>query len=57
MPETILVVGDEPALRETLAYNLKKAGYTVETVGNGHSAVESARKIMLPALAVILARV
>lgn len=59
MPETILVVEDEPALRETLAYNLKKAGYTVETVGDGRSAVESARKttpdllvldIMLPGL-------
>jgi len=45
MPETILVVEDEPALRETLAYNLKKAGYTVETVGDGRSALESARKI------------
>jgi hypothetical protein len=30
MPETILVVEDEPSLQETLAYNLKKEGYTVE---------------------------
>jgi DNA-binding response OmpR family regulator len=32
MPETILVVEDEPALRDTLTYNLKKDGFTVETV-------------------------
>jgi DNA-binding response OmpR family regulator len=45
MPETILVVEDEPALRDTLSYNLKKDGFTVETVGDGRSALESARKL------------
>jgi DNA-binding response OmpR family regulator len=45
MPETILVVEDEPALQETLAYNLKKEGYTVETAGDGRAALESARKL------------
>ena len=45
MTETILVVEDEPSLQETLAYNLKKEGYTVETVGNGREAVELARKL------------
>lgn len=45
MPETILVVEDEPALRDTLAYNLKKDGYTVEAVGDGRSALESARRL------------
>lgn len=45
MPETILVVEDEPALQETLAYNLKKEGYTVETAGNGRVALETARKL------------
>lgn len=44
MPEKILVVEDELALQETLAYNLKKEGYTVVTVGDGRSALESARK-------------
>jgi DNA-binding response OmpR family regulator len=59
MPEKILVVEDEPALQETLAYNLEKQGYEVETVGDGQLAVETARKftpdlilldIMLPGM-------
>ena len=45
MPETILVVEDEPALRDTLAYNLNKDGFTVEAVGDGRTALESARKL------------
>jgi DNA-binding response OmpR family regulator len=45
MPETILVVEDEPALQETLAYNLKKEGYTVKIAGDGRVALETARKI------------
>lgn len=45
MPETILVVEDEPALRDTLSYNLKKDGFTVEAVGDGRSALDSARKL------------
>lgn len=45
MPETILVVEDEPALRDTLTYNLKKDGFAVEAVGDGRLALESARKL------------
>jgi DNA-binding response OmpR family regulator len=45
MPETILVVEDEPALRDTLSYNLKKDGFTVEAVGDGRSAIDSARTL------------
>jgi len=45
MPETILVVEDELSLQETLAYNLKKEGYTVETVGDGRAALEAARRL------------
>ena len=45
MTETILVVEDEPSLQETLAYNLKKEGYTVETVGDGLAALDLARKL------------
>jgi DNA-binding response OmpR family regulator len=57
--EKILVVEDEPSLQETLAYNLEKQGYTVEAVGDGRVAVETARKfepdlilldIMLPGM-------
>jgi DNA-binding response OmpR family regulator len=45
MPETILIVEDEPALQDTLAYNLKKEGYTVESVGDGRAALDSARRL------------
>jgi DNA-binding response OmpR family regulator len=45
MSETILVVEDEPSLQETLAYNLKKEGYTVSTVGDGREALDLARKL------------
>ena len=59
MPETILVVEDEPSLQETLAYNLNKQGYIVESIGNGQFALDIARRlkpdlilldIMLPGL-------
>lgn len=45
MSETILVVEDEPALRDTLTYNLKKDGFTVESVGDGRAALDSARNL------------
>jgi DNA-binding response OmpR family regulator len=45
MSESILVVEDEPALRDTLTYNLKKDGFAVEAVGDGRSALESARRL------------
>ena len=45
MTETVLVVEDETALRETLAYNLKKEGYQVEAVGDGRIALDSARRL------------
>jgi DNA-binding response OmpR family regulator len=59
MPEKILVVEDEPALQETLAYNLTRQGYSVETAGDGQTALDLARRsqpdlivldIMLPVL-------
>jgi len=59
MTEKILVVEDEPALQETLVYNLEKQGYSVKAVGDGRQAVETARSfqpdlilldIMLPGL-------
>jgi DNA-binding response OmpR family regulator len=59
MAEKILVVEDEIALREALAYNLTHQGYSVEAVGDGQSAIDTARRwqpdlivldIMLPVL-------
>jgi DNA-binding response OmpR family regulator len=45
MAETILVVEDEPALQETLAYNLKSSGYTVETASDGRAGIKAARRL------------
>lgn len=45
MPEKILVVEDEPTLQETIAYNLKKQGYEVTVVGDGHDALGAARSM------------
>jgi DNA-binding response OmpR family regulator len=59
MPAKILVVEDEPALQETLAYNLIRQGYLVETASDGQAALDTARRtqpnlvildIMLPIL-------
>jgi DNA-binding response OmpR family regulator len=59
MAEKILIVDDEISLQETLAYNLKKQGYQVETAGTGTEAIELAREfkpdliildVMLPGL-------
>jgi two-component system, OmpR family, response regulator len=55
----ILIVEDDPNLRETLKYNLRKEGYDVATAGDGEQAIEVARRekpdllildIMLPKL-------
>ena len=59
MSEKVLIVEDEPALLETLAYNLTRQGYTIDTATDGISAIEIARQtlpdlivldIMLPVL-------
>ncbi|MCB2214223.1 response regulator transcription factor [bacterium] len=59
MPEKILVVDDEISLQETVAYNLKKQGYDVQTTGDGTEALDMAREmqpdliildVMLPGL-------
>lgn len=59
MGENILVVEDEPALQETLEYNLSRQGYSVNVVGDGQAALDMARTgqydlivldIMLPIL-------
>jgi len=45
MSEKILVVEDEPALQETLAYNLERQGYNVETASDGQAALDVARSL------------
>ncbi|HZW02400.1 MAG TPA: response regulator, partial [Anaerolineaceae bacterium] len=59
MAEKILVVEDEQVLQETLAYNLRRQGYEVETAGDGQAALQAARQtkpdlilldIMLPGM-------
>jgi DNA-binding response OmpR family regulator len=46
MPEKILIVEDEPALRETLVYNLTRQGYSVESAADGLTALDTARRIL-----------
>jgi DNA-binding response OmpR family regulator len=43
MTEKILLVDDEPALLETLAFNLRNAGYRVVTAADGAAALDQAR--------------
>jgi DNA-binding response OmpR family regulator len=42
---TILVIEDDTALRETLAYNLSREEYTVRAVGDGLAGLKMAREI------------
>lgn len=44
MSKTILVVDDEPAVTDLLAYNLRKANYEVLTASDGREALECARQ-------------
>ncbi|MFM8594436.1 MAG: response regulator transcription factor, partial [Chloroflexota bacterium] len=41
---TVLVVEDDPTLLSTLAYNLRREGYTVITANDGEAALKLARK-------------
>jgi DNA-binding response OmpR family regulator len=43
MREKVLVVEDDPAIREALAYNLQRAGYEVQSVDDGAKALDAAR--------------
>lgn len=45
MTEKLLVVEDEPALQETLIYNLTRQGYQVTGGGDGQAALKLAREI------------
>ena len=59
MQRTILVVEDEPILRDTIVYNLRAEGYEVLTAGDGATALDTAQRshpdlvlldLMLPVL-------
>ena len=45
MTEKILIVEDEKALQETLAYNLTREGYEPTVAGDGNTAITKAREI------------
>jgi len=42
----VLVVDDEPDIRELIEYNLKKEGYQVYTASNGQEAVSEAKRVL-----------
>ncbi len=44
MPQKVLVVEDEPALQETLEYNLQRQGYAVVKAADGLAALDVARR-------------
>lgn len=43
MKQKVLVVEDDPAIREALSYNLGREGYEVQAVADGVKALEAAR--------------
>jgi DNA-binding response OmpR family regulator len=43
MREKVLIVEDDPAIREALAYNLQREGYDVQSVEDGAKALDAAR--------------
>jgi two-component system alkaline phosphatase synthesis response regulator PhoP len=47
MPQRILVVDDEPAVLDLLAYNLRRANYEVLTAADGRTALRLARNTVL----------
>jgi two-component system response regulator RegX3 len=50
MKARVLVVDDEPAIRESVAYALEREGFDVEAVADGESALETARTVPLDAI-------
>ncbi len=48
----VLVVDDDPTVAEVVVRYLQREGYTAESVGNGHGAIERARE-QLPDLVVL----
>ncbi len=56
LPVHVLLVEDEPDLRSTLRYNLKRAGYAVTDAGNGREAL-AALKAEGPAVEIVVSDV
>ncbi len=48
MPETVLIVEDEPDLRETLEFNFRQAGFEIRVADTGARGLELARQTPLP---------
>lgn len=44
-PRTILIVDDEPAIVDAIAYTLRKEGYRIETAATGTEAIAAARRL------------
>ena len=49
-PRTILVVDDEPAITDAIAYTLRKEGYRVEIASTGTEAIAAARQLQPDAI-------
>jgi DNA-binding response OmpR family regulator len=45
VPKRVLVVEDDPSIRDTLAFNLKKEGYVVTVAQDGVDALAKAREV------------
>jgi DNA-binding response OmpR family regulator len=45
VPKRVLVVEDDPSIRDTLAFNLKKEGYVVTVAQDGVEALAKAREV------------
>src|SRR5690349_10798160 len=43
--QKILIVDDEPDIRELIEYNLKKEGYLVYTASNGQEGINEAKRV------------
>jgi CheY-like chemotaxis protein len=43
-PPSVLIVDDDPGLRETLSRMLASVGYDVDSVGDAHTAIEAVSK-------------
>src|SRR3954454_24611582 len=49
---TVLIVGDDAALRGVLSRGLREEGFTVDTVGNGHDALERVERLVTDVLVI-----